>query len=514
MRTTKLVLAMLALLVVFSGVLSAQILWKPEASDSEGNSFVKSIQLGAYFNNYLYKYNDGDLRATDNTSIQTVEITDDNIFIGYLELGGKMKAELAKDINFYLDVYRVGYWGNDSPEYTSAPPIYFRELFFNAPIFEFLTATVGRFRYSLNPAPYTVHHNYVMTDLIDAVLLSGIFAKEFRIDVFADLFSMNAPIDSVYELRASRHSSVTKYFDGDVNIIRFAFIPQIKPLDDGKNRIDLRPYAMFSRIGATGSPGDNHGGNELTDAGAIGNHADNDWLFMAGLSTYTKIEGFSAAIEFGFSMGKDRRGPGIPDVDFSGIMAHASLAYEMPDVFGITLAGIYASGAETDKEGHYTNYGYMSFKADKIGGFLFRDYYGVYPYGILGTRGLSIEPTEAAKRSPMAGGMFRGSIEALNPVSIDIEFWAYLDTSTSGADFEKPWLLAPDKFDQKRFGEFMGWELDVRIAWSIANNLLSVGVDAGLFVPGKFFAYQVASLKSPFGNDKFYGLTVFSALRF
>jgi len=529
MRSTKLVLAAFALVFVFTGVLAAQPAeGGADPVASSGSSFVKTVSVSAYFNNYLYLYDNGDLRKLDNTSFQTVEVTDDKIFIGYLELGGILKAELLSDITFYLDVYRVGYYGNDSPEYTSANPIYFRHLYFSIPIIDnLLSAKVGRFRYSI--ISDRTHHNYVLTDINDAILLSLKTDFGFGIDLMGDLFSMNAPIDAVYELRAHRHSDVTKYFDGDVNILRFAFIPYYNPLNEDKSKVSLRPYAMFSRIGATGKSDGSQGGNEQTSAGATGNHADNDWILMTGLSAYARFDSFSAAVEFGYSMGKDRKGPDLPAaVDFSGIMVHASVAYAIGDLFSVTAAGIFSSGAKTDEEGNYINYGYVSFKADKVGGFLFRDYYGVYPYGILGTRGISVEPTEAARRSPVAAGMFRASLDSLNPITfqkdrngldIDVEFWAYVDTSKSGIDFDDPDnnllpTLAADMFDQKRFGNFMGWELDVTIAWSVNNDLLTIGVDLGMFVPGKFYAFPVANIRSPFGNDKFYGLTVFSALRF
>jgi hypothetical protein len=507
MRHSKLVLAVFTLMFLFSGVLSAGIVWRP----AERDGFLTDIRIGAYFNNYLYKYNNGDLRATDNTSIQTVEITDDNIFIGYLELGAKLEADLLNGIQFFLDVYRVGYWGNDSPEYVTPSPIYFRELYFTAPVFDFLTASVGRFRYAMYSED-RLHNNYVLTDLIDAVLLQADMGM-FGVDFIVDLFSMNSPIDSVYELRAPRHRNTTRYFDGDVNIIRFSLIPNITPIEDENMRINVKPYAMFSRIGAVGKADGTMGGHEQTIAGSTGNHADNDWLFMTGLTTYAQIEDFSAYLEFGYAMGKDRKGPGIPDVDFSGIMIHGSLAYNIKDLFSVTLAGLYTSGAKTDADGNYTNYGYVSFKADKIGGFLFRDYYGMYPYSILDSRGISVEPTDAARRSPMAGVMLRGGFHGAKPLDINFEFWTYFDTSTSGADFNSH-TLAADKFDQRRFGEFMGWELNLKFAWTVNNDMLKIGVDTGVFVPGKFYSFPVASIMAPFGNDTFYGISVFSSLRF
>jgi len=524
MRTLKLVSTALFLLTVASVPAFAQLLGggTDPVPTRVGESFVKSIGLSAYFNSYLYKFNNGDLRSTDNTSIQTVEISDDNLFIGYLELGAMLKAQLVNDIEFFVDVYRVGYWGNDSPEYTSANPIYFRQLYFALPLFEGLDFKVGRFRYSMNND--RAHNNYVLTDLIDAILIKFHPIQEFGIDFFGDLFSMNAPIDAVYELRAHRHSDVTRYFEGDVNIIRFAFMPYITPVKEEAFLLTLKPYAMFSRVGAIGKKDGTQGGNEITSAGATGNNADNDWLLMAGLTAYTKVEIFSAYIEFGYSLGKDRRGPGIPDVDISGFMIHGSLSLDIGDFASITAGGLYASGASTDENGDYKNYGYVSFKADKVGGFLYRDYYGAYPYGILGTRGIQVDPAEAAKRSPMAAATLKASIDNLDfktfskgrdGIDLDLEFWAYFDTSSTGADFSGAnYTLAADRYDQKRFGEFMGWELDLRIAWSVSDDLLTVGAEAGMFVPGKFFAFPVANIRSPFGNDTFYGLTVFSSLRF
>ena len=111
---------------------------------------MRSTAWSVYFNNYLYRFSNGDLRKTDNTSIQTVENTDDEFFIGYLELGAIFEAKLSNGINFYVDLYRVGFWGNDSPEYVAANPLYIRTLNFSLGLFEGASLVVGRQRYSVN----------------------------------------------------------------------------------------------------------------------------------------------------------------------------------------------------------------------------------------------------------------------------------------------------------------------------------------------------------------------------
>ncbi|MDR2735139.1 MAG: hypothetical protein LBC99_11020 [Spirochaetota bacterium] len=507
MRTAKLVVCVF-LAVCVSGTLFASLFseFKPEVS--------------AYFNNYIYGFNNGDLRSLDETSMSAVEATDDKLFLGYLEVGGTLDVTVVKNIRFYFDVYRVGFWGNDSPEYVAANPIYFRHVFFSLPLVGDLSATVGRFTYALNTD--RTHHNYVLSDIVDAVLLR--YGKEesvFGIDLFADLFSMNAPIDAVYELHASRHDNVTHGFNGDVNIIRFVLAPVLRPVYNEDTKIIFKPFAMFSRVGATGKPDGSMGGNNQTIAGASGNYADNDWLGLGGLTIYARMGGFSAYLEFAYSMGKDRTQDLLPDVDISGFMGHASLAYNFGDVGAVTLGAVFSKGAETDLEGNYTSYGHVGFKADKAGGWLFRDYYGVYPYTILGARGITIEPTEAAKRSPMAAATLRLDIDSFDPIKfqkaedgidITVEFWAFVDTSTSNADFTSD-SLGVDKFDQRRFGQFMGWELDVGLAYSVYHNLLTVGVNGAIFVPGKFFTHPVTDTRSPSGNSTFFGVQVYTALR-
>jgi len=508
MRTAKLALCVF-LAVSVSGTLFASLLgeFKPDVS--------------VYFNNYLYGFNNGDLRELDETSLQSVETTDDKLFLGYLEVGGTFDVTVKSNIRFYFDVYRVGFWGNDSPEYVAPNPIYFRHVFFSLSLFDGFDATVGRFTYSMNTD--RAHHNYVLTDIVDAVLLH--FGKEdsfFGIDFLADLFSMNAPITAVYELHAERHDSVTKYFNGDVNIIRFSLAPILRPVYTEDTKVIFRPYALFSRVGAVGKTDGSMGGAQQTTGGATGNRADNDWLLVAGATAYARMGAISFYAEFAYSMGKDRTEELLPNIDISGFMGHASVAYNLKD-FGIfTIAGLYSSGAKTDIDGNYTSYGHVGFKADKAGGWLFRDYYGVYPYTILGARGITIEPTEAAKRSPMAAATARIDIQGFDPINfrkaengidISVEFWLFADTSTTGiTDFDAPSLTA-DKLDQKRFGEFMGWELDVGLAYSIYNNLLTVGVTGAIFKPGKFFEAPAVDVRSPGGKNTFFGVQVYTALK-
>jgi len=523
MRSKKLALGVCLMVLLSSALVAADPDdFTPGVSLARSASILDAFKpsVSLYFDNQLFLFNNGDLRSIDDTSTQTLEQTDDKVFIGYLEVGGIIDVTIKEALRFYFDVYRVGFWGDDSAEYVAANPIYFRHVFFSVPLFDGLDVSVGRFRYSMNPDRQ--HYNYVLTDIVDAVLLKiGKKDQFFGIDLMGDLFSMNAPTSAVYELHAHRHDNVAENFDGDVNIMRLALMLKFNLLNEENTKLTLRPYSMFSRIGATGRSDGSSGGNQQTAGGALGNNADNDWLLVSGVTAYTRLNDFSAYLEFAYSLGKDRTAAGLPDIDISGFMLHLSLAYAFGDMGGATLAAVYASGAKTDANGDYTSYGHVSFKGDKVGGWLFRDYYGVYPYTILGVNGITIDPTEAAKRSPMAAATVRFHLDSIDPfafkkvdhgLDVELEFWAFMDTSKSGADFGSN-TLPIDRYDQRRFGQFMGWELDLNFAYPLFEDLVKLGVRGAMFVPGKFYAHPVIDERSPSGNSTFFGLMVYTSLR-
>jgi hypothetical protein len=484
----------------------------------------------------------------------TVQFSDDEMFLGYYKLGVKFKAVLYKDFQFYFDIYNSGYWGNDSSEYEAqGNTLFLNSAYFLAPIYnkngiEFF-ATLGRQRYKISGTEkssieigpegmssgrglYRFHRHFIMDDTIDAlVLYFGNRKIGLTIDAFVDLYSLNSPGDSFYSMRADRHALTVQFFEGDVNVIRAALAPAYTL--NSKGPLDLMKFKIFSsyaHIGAVGVGTNTSGGYEQSNAGTSSNKPDGDWMLVNSASLYLKfLKRLSLYFEFAHSYGKDYKNSVTPDVTINGFMVHPSLEFDIYDWLKIGAAGIWVQGSTTDKNGNYKNYGFVSMKGSKIGGFLFSDYYGNYPYAVVDYYGIWYDGYKTIRRAPMGSANLALVIENLNlktlkkgeeGLNLILEGWLYFDTSTTGADFTNTSLPAW-VFDQKRLPKegsndaaFMGFETDLMISYTFFKGLLEVGTKCGVFVPWTYFDYPVSDQAAPAGGDVFWGIEIFSKVRF
>lgn len=482
------------------------------------NPLLKQTRLQVYFDNQLFGFSNGDLRQTDTSSLDTVENSDDEVLLGYMELGIKFEALLIDNLRFYVDLYKTGFWGNDSAEFVSKyNNFYLREAHFHAPLLGgLLNLKLGRQRYGVSTNKQ--HRCYVFNDIVDAAVVD-VSLNLFGVEGFIDLFSMNSPAESFYIMRSERHEYVLDNFNGDVNIIRMGLIPY---LNLGK-LMRVRPFLLYTRLGATYSGESDSGGAEESVAGTSGNYADNDWLFLLGGAVQINMGRISIFAEAAYSTGVDRKRDPVPDVSISGIMIHGSLRMNLSSWLGATLTGFYAGGGDTDADGNYKNYGFVSFKGSRAGGFLFQNYYGAYASAIVDYSGLSYEPFETWRRAPMmmfSLGFFVDHLDIArmaksnnrSGLSFNLDLWFYFDTSSSSADYSRS--LPSDVEDQKRLGKFMGYEADVKLAYGLYQGSLELGIEAGLFVPYDFFLLPVSVAKAPYGKDTFWGASLYTRIRF
>ncbi len=516
---------------------------------------LKDYFFNVYFDTSFDYFKNGDLRDTDTTSMTTVQFSDDEMFLGYYNLGVQFKAVLYKDLQFYFDIYNSGYFGNDSPEFEAeGNTLFLKSAYFLAPFYkkngiEF-SAALGRQKYrisglekssiesgpegtSLGGSLYRFHRHFIMDDDIDGLVLNFTHRRiGFSIDALVDLFSLNSPGDSFYGMRGDRHNFTVQFFEGDVNVIRAALAPSYTLDNKGPlNRMKLKLFSSYSHIGAVGLGTNTSGGYEQSNAGASSNKPDGDWLLINSASLYMKfIDRLSIYFEFAHSYGKDFKNSVTPDVTINGFMLHPSIEFDIYDWLKIGAAGIYVKGSTTDKDGNYENYGFVSMKGDKIGGFLFSDYYGNYPYAVVDYYGLWYDGYKTIRRAPMASANFALAIENLNVktgkkgiegLNLIVEGWVYFDTSTTGADFSNSSLPAYVLSDQKRLPEegsndvaFMGFEADLMVSYTFFKGLLEVGTKCGVFVPWTYFDVTVSDQTAPAGTDVFWGIEIFSKIRF
>lgn len=497
---------------------------------------VSNQSFSVYLNTSAYRFSNGDLRRTDDTSYTTVDYTDDELFLVYATLGLIYNATLLDYVGVNIELYKPGYYGNDSlAGATTENILYTKNLNFDVNFGKLLFGwetneldlVVGRQRYQL--CPDSSFKEFVFDDTLDAVKLRAFFPQiHLGGDVLVDFFSMNSPADSVYALSTAQQEYTVEHFNGDVNIIRLAVVPEFSMDFQGgalKN-IDAKGYYLFSRIGATGDGEYDSGGYEMTEIGVKGNFADNDWVMIGGLSAYADLSFLTAYLEGAYSWGVDRKAQGVPDVNISGWLGHLSLlgnfGFAGLDWLEIAADGLYVTGATTDGYGNYLNYGFVSFKGNRIGGFLFDTYYGNYGSAIVNYDGIDYEAIDASRRAATicVGGsvaidmldftkMAKSGDKGFNT---ELSGWVYFDNNTTSMDTNNS--LTADVYDQLRYGKFMGYELDADISYVFRGGVLETGVKGGMFVPMDFFFIPASLDSAPYGLDTFWGLQVYANLNF
>ncbi len=498
---------------------------------------VTNQLLSFYLDTYGYRFSNGDLRRTDNTSYLTVDYTDDEYFLLYANVGLAFKATVLDYIDIALEFNKPGFWGNDSlSSATTENILYTREMNFSVNIAKAvfgwekneLSVVAGRQDFEFCEDGSV--KEYVFDDTIDAIKLHCYFPSIYiGGDVLVDFYSMNSPDDSIYGLSVPRHDYTVEHFDGDVNIVRLSVVPRFFYQSESSNTTlqiaDARLYYLFSRIGATGEGDYDSGGYEMTGIGNNGNFADNDWVMIFGLSGYAELSFLKAYFEAAYSIGKDRKAIGLPDVDIAGLLVDLSLvgnfSFVSLDWLELGLQGVYAQGATTDEYGNYLNYGFVSFKGNRVGGFLFDTYYGNYPTAIVNYTGIDFEAIEASRRA--ATMAFGGSLgidmldfakRAKGDKGLNVKFegWVYYDNNTTSMNTNLS--LPSNVYDQRRFGRFMGIEADGDVSYVFRGGALEVGVQGGLFVPMQFFFAPVSLEEAPYGLDTFWGVQAYTKLSF
>lgn len=507
--------------------------------EEEKDSIISDTKFEFYFDTAGYRFSNGDLRATDNSSYLTVDYTDDESFLVSSDLGVAISTTLLNVIEFNVELNKPGYWGNDSlTTGTKYNTVYTRTLNMDIDLASAIFGTdsmdlnlvVGRQWYMIGDT--WDHQQYIYADAIDAI------AAKFKLnnvglgaDFVFDFFSMNSPSDAIYSLKTARHAYVVPNFNGDVNTYRIGLFPYFMMESDGfMKELIAKAVVMFSRIGAVGENDYDSGGYEMSGIGYEGNFADNDWILLAGANIFVDTEVAEAMAEFAYSLGTDRKYEDTPTVNISGLMMNLSamvnFGFINMDWLKIGLSGMYASGATTDEYGNYLNYGYVSMKGNKVGGYLFSRYWGNYPSANVNFAGIMYEPVEASRQAGTMAFSAKAAIENLNfadvsendhGLNLNFDAWMYFDTSTTSMNTNLS--LEANIYDQRRFGKFMGMELDLEISYMFRDEVLEVGAIGAIFMPmalggDNFFYYPSSLEESPYGTDNFFGLEVYSSLKF
>jgi len=449
---------------------------------------------------------DSDLRKLDDKSYTSVQNTDDatellwqNIFVSYF---------LKKDFWVVdLMVSRPFFWGNDNAKRNVNTVIIDKAIlgFYLLSFENFNIYTeMGRKKWK-TPSWYA--QDFVFSDVID--MFEVVFTNSlFSIGAFLDFFSMNSPVDTYYDIYAYKESSIP-YFNGDVNTYKIGLWTKFLWMIDfwWLEQIEFSFYGFYTRIGGVVGKNENVGGTELSRDGLEGNFVDNDWNSLVGLNLWTKSKIYEIGIQCAYSYGEDKKMNPYPAVNFMGGMFQVAGKIFPFSFLLIEFLGFYSEGGTAGTNGLWENYGFVSMKGDRVGGYFFQEVYGVYPSAIVDYDGINYLPFERSRRSGLMAVSVGGGITNFNPFILDRDekgitlrynSWFYWDTGSSKLNFNMPYS---SKFElQKKLGTFMGIEHDLTFTISFNKNL-NLTTYGSLFLSYDWYWLPGEELTDPYGDE-------------
>ncbi|MBV6493545.1 MAG: hypothetical protein LDLANPLL_01568 [Turneriella sp.] len=493
------------------------------------------ISEGAGFNNT-------DLRRLDESTIATIQNTDDKQTFAFSRFYFNLYFPLTEDLYFRVDLFKNGFWGNhqlagaSTNNSSSSTPVgadvmSFGDLHLNYVIWKNnqndLSIKIGRQFFEIGGEVY----DYFLKDYLDAVTLNyaNSLVGGFRILAF-DAFQLGAdPTLHANYIRFFSHDNYrVRYFDGDVNVLRAGVIYDSRNFLNWKGPLSgdvlqSKLYAFGVRYGAVSK-----GGSDRSNMGASGNFADNDFNFMFGTRVLFTLPRkryiLKTFADAAVSMGIDRRLPTAggesQDVDTNGFGFGGGASFELPRIISIldldaNADGFYAAGGKYDANGIQTSHGFTSFKGSRVGGLIMSRYYGFRPSSYTDAGGFSDYPHDYERKAGTAFGHIGFGTTLWQRLRFGLDYWIAFDTGSS----ERIKTMGTDPITnvvikaQERLGKMVGQEINFSTDLAV-NQFWTLYFKAGIFLPGTFYSTPGIVTDTPYGTDNAMGVQLGSKLVF
>lgn len=491
-------------------------------------------------------FNNTDLRQLDESTVATIQNTDDKQTMAFSRFYVNLYFPLTEDLYFRVDLFKNGFWGNHqlggaSSNNTSsstpigADPFNFGELYLNYIIWKNpkndLSIKIGRQFFEIGGEVYDYH----LKDYLDAVTVS--FANStiggFRLLAF-DAFQLGADptLHANYVRFFSHDNSRVRFFDGDTNVLRAGLIYDSRNLLNWKGPLtgDLlqnKLYAFGSRYGAV-----SRGGSDRSNLGASGNFADNDYNFMFGTRFLFNLPRkrfvLKTFADGAVSMGIDRRLPTAAgesqDVDTNGYSFGGGASLEFPRIapildLDLNADGFYASGSKYDANGVQTSHGFTSFKGSRLGGLIMSKFYGFRPSSYTDAAGFSDYPHDYERKSATAFAHVGVGTTFWQKLRLGLDYWMAIDTGKSilydnaRANSTTSAITSTVLKAQDRLGKIVGHEVNLSVDFAV-NRYWTLYFKTGIFIPGAFYSTPGIVTDTPYGTDNAMGVQLGSKLVF
>lgn len=491
-------------------------------------------------------FNNTDLRRLDESTVATIQNTDDKMTLAFSRFYLNMFFPLTDDLYFRVDVFKNGFWGHDQLGGASsnnnsastpigADPFNFGELYLNYVIFKSdrhdFSVKIGRQFFEIGGEIY----DYYLKDFLDAVTFhyASSHLGGFRVLAF-DAFQLGADptLHANYVRFFSHDNQRVRFFDGDVNVLRAGFIWDSRNLLNWKGPLtgDLlqnKIYAFGARYGAV-----SRGGSDRANLGASGNFADNDFNIMIGtrflFNLVRKRYVLKTFADAATSMGIDRRLPTAAgesqDVDTNGYAFGGGGSFELPRVIpsldlDFNADGMYVSGSKYNANGIQTSHGFTSFKGSRLGGIIMSRFYGLRPTSYTDSAGISDFPHDYERKAATAFAHLGAGTTLWQKLRFGLDYWLAIDTGSSElyaqarANGTTSSITSVVLKAQDRLGKVLGQEINFSADLAV-NRYWTLYFRAGVFLPGPFYSTPGIVTDTPFGTDNAVGVQLGSKLVF
>ncbi|GAB4423036.1 MAG: hypothetical protein OHK0011_02630 [Turneriella sp.] len=491
-------------------------------------------------------FNNTDLRKLDESTVATIQNTDDKMTLAFSRFYVNMFFPLTDDLYFRVDIFKNGFWGHDqlggsssnnssSSTPIGADPFNFGELHLHYVLFRNdrhdLSLKIGRQFFEIGGEVY----DYFLKDYLDAVTFNYASSRlgGFRIMAF-DAFQLGADptLHANYVRFFSHDNQRVRYFDGDTNVLRAGFVWDSRNLLNWKGPLtgDLlqnKIYAFGARYGAV-----SRGGSDRSNLGASGNFADNDYNMMFGTRFLFNLPRKRYIIktfaDAAVSTGIDRRLPTAAnesqDVDTNGYAFGGGGSFELPRVIpsldlDLNADGMYVSGSRYNENGIQTSHGFTSFKGSRLGGIIMSRFYGVRPSSYTDSAGISDFPHDYERKAATAFAHLGVGTTLWQKLRFGLDYWLAVDTGSSAlyaqarANGTTSSITSVVLKAQDRLGKVLGHEVNFSADLAV-NRYWTLYLRAGVFLPGAFYSTPGIVTDTPFGTDNAMGVQLGSKLIF
>jgi hypothetical protein len=455
-----------------------------------------ALDVHAFFETEWHEYDNLDFRPLDESSDQAILDSDDRMGFAFTGVSLELAYQVDPSVRFAVGTSYRGLWGNDQIGLVNrfGGFLYFTSLYVEYTPAKWKykpTIRVGRQRFDLGGQGGA--REFVLGDIVDQVRIDLPLGKIGRLVLVPiNVVGLSADNDDVNFISYVGQQDTEIFgFRGDRMTRRHGGLLILEP--EKVPGLDIRTYAFYTDVGAGGS------GSDISYGGRLGNFADNDWLFNAGVrAAYTVAGLVTPFAAFDASTGIDRKELVTNDVDTTGFAWSAGVVFDKekdgPKDWGLRAEASYfeAQGPAYLENGQLYSHGYVGMKARQVGGLIANRFIGMHPTSYLGSFGVETSPQDMDRKSGTRTVTAQVDAAIPGPVSVSFGYWFLQDTGVSAVDFATVDTLTPpfgysreEYAAQERLGRVLGHELDLVVDFRLTKALHLYAYGATM-LPGDF----------------------------